>query len=71
MGETEAPAATRRLTRSGHEGSRHALMKKTSRAFHDPVRHQATVRTTFDQGVAGFPRSAPPPETQEVRIRVR
>jgi hypothetical protein len=36
-----------------------------------PGRYTLEVLTTFDQGVAGFPREAPPPETQEVRIRVR
>jgi FtsP/CotA-like multicopper oxidase with cupredoxin domain len=36
-----------------------------------PGRYTLEVLTTFDQGVAGFPREAPPPETQEVRIHVR
>ena len=36
-----------------------------------PGSYTLEVHTTFDQGVAGFPREAPQPVTQEVRIRVR
>ena len=36
-----------------------------------PGTYTLAVRTTFDQGVAGFPRDAPSPRVQEIRIRVR
>jgi manganese oxidase len=36
-----------------------------------PGDYTLRVRTAFDRGVPAFPRQAPPPENQDVRIRVR